>query len=65
MRIGILLGFLGGAVAKTIAGKPGAPDSGPAGKIRAHFRSAVEAGKEAAAEKEDEIRRDYERTVGQ
>ena len=65
MRIGILLGFLGGAVAKTIVGKPGAADSGPAGKIRAHFRNAVEAGKEAAAEKEDEIRKDYDRSMGQ
>lgn len=65
MRIGILLGFLGGAVIKTIVGKPGASESGPAGKIRAHVRSAVEAGKEAAAEKEEEIRRDYDRTTRQ
>jgi hypothetical protein len=65
MRIGILLGFLGGAVAKTIAGKPGAPDRGPVGMIRAHVREAISAGKEAAADKEEEIRRDYEQKTRQ
>jgi hypothetical protein len=65
LRVGILLGFLAGAVAKTIVGKPGAPDEGVAGMIRAHFRQAISEGKEAAAEKEEEIRQDYERTTRQ
>ena len=65
MRLGILLGFLGGAVARTIAGKPDATKSGPVAKVRTHVRRAIEAGKEAAADKEEEIRKDYERTVRQ
>jgi hypothetical protein len=62
LRIGILLGFLAGAIVKTLD-RPGSPASGAIGQVRAHVREAKRAGQAAAREKADEMQRDFERSV--
>jgi hypothetical protein len=62
LRVGILLGFLAGAVVKSLD-RPGSVTHSAIERLQAHVQEAVQAGHEAARAKENEMRRDFERTV--
>jgi hypothetical protein len=59
IRAGFFLGFLGGALLSSQAAKHDG-ENGPLAGLRRRIREALDAGKEAAHEKEDAMLREFE-----
>ena len=63
LRTGFFIGFLGGALLASLRGEmddSAGQKRGVVGKVRSHFTQAMLAAREAAAAKEEQMRREFD-----